>query len=83
MHISEISNSFVRNVFDYASLNETLFVRILSVDEKGHYKLSLKQVKDSNGKISTKIEETSHGFETLHQNLDNWVNEAIVEIEKK
>ena len=83
IHISEISNSFVRNVSDYASINEKIQVRIISRDEKGHYKLSLKQINGEKEKNDMRIKETQHGFETLQKSLNNWIKETISEIEKK
>ena len=50
IHISEISDSFVKNVNDYAKINDTLTVKILSIDEDGHYKLSIKELDNSDKK---------------------------------
>lgn len=83
VHISEISNSFVKNVNDYANINDTLTVKILSVDEDGHYKLSIKEL-DNNGKSEKHpIVETKSGFSTLEKKLPEWVEEASNELEKK
>ena len=40
IHISEVSDSFVRNVGDYAELNETIHAKVIDYDSK-HKKLKL------------------------------------------
>ena len=45
IHISEISERFVRDVHTYVKINERVKVKILDIDEDGiHFKLSLKAV---------------------------------------
>ncbi len=83
VHISEISDSFVKNVNDYAQINDKLTVKILSVDEEGHYKLSIKELEENESKKSHHIIETNHGFSTLKSNLSEWIDEAYLKIEKK
>lgn len=76
IHISEISNNFVRNINDYVNIGETIKAKILEVDhEQCQLKLS---IKDINYRISnkrrTRIIETGTGFCCLKENLDNWIN---------
>ena len=77
IHISEISDSFVKNVGDYAELNETIQARVIEYDSK-HKKLKLSikdlQYRDSS-KLGHKIIETKSGFSSLKRNLDNWIQE--------
>ena len=82
IHISEISDSFVRNVADYVSIGETIRVRILEIDENSfHVKLSIKNLnyKISNRKRTT-IVETKHGFNTLESKLNQWIEEKTHEM---
>lgn len=77
IHISEISDYFVRNINDYVDLNETIHVKIIDIDSsKGHYKLSIKNIKyrDRN-KGSNKIIETKSGFSNLEKALSVWISE--------
>ena len=83
VHISEISDAFVKNVSDYAKINDSLTAKVLSVDEDGHYKLSIKELDNQNKKDHHHIEETSKAFLTLKEKLPEWVEEAYNEIEKK
>ncbi len=82
IHISEISDSFVKNVFDYANVNDSLTAKIISVEEDGHYKLSLKELDNSKKQDNHHISETKHGFETLQSMLPGWIDEAYTEMEK-
>ena len=75
IHISEISNSFVKNIMDYVYIGETIKIKVLEVDEKkSHLKLS---IKGFDYRISRKrkntIIETEHGFDTLKLNLPKWI----------
>ena len=85
IHISEISNDFVKNVNDYAQLREEIKARVLDIDENNkQLKLSIKEfnIKKSKAK-KNKIKETSKGFSTLAQNLNGWILEKVSEINFK
>ena len=43
VHISEIADTFVRNVKDYLSENEPVTVKVIGVNNKGRYELSIRQ----------------------------------------
>ena len=48
VHISEIANSFVKDVKDYLTENQQVKVKVLSIDEKGKIALSIKKASDTN-----------------------------------
>lgn len=75
VHISEISDGFVKNINNYVELNEVIKVKILEVDQKNNQvKLSIKNFDYRiNKKNQNKINETSLGFSTLQKKLDNWI----------
>ncbi len=80
IHISEISESFVKNVSDYAEIGEEIYAKILEIDEKNHQlKLSIKNL---NYKIDGKDinDEDLNGFMPLKKNLNIWINDKIKEI---
>ena len=82
IHISEISESFVRNVTDYGEIKEEIYAKVIEVDEKNkHLKLSIKNL---NYKVDGKsMEETAKdGFMPLKKHLNIWINEKIKEINK-
>ena len=73
IHISEISDSFVRDVSEYAKIGDILKVKVLSIDSYDHYKLSLKAIKSNSH--NKKIVETNTGFSNLKKKLDEWIDE--------
>ena len=80
IHISEISNGFVRNPNKFVELGETIYVEILDVDEdECHLKLSIKniQYKVWKNHRRVKIKETKSGFKTLQYKLPQWIEENL------
>ena len=76
IHISEISNSFVKNVNDYAKIGETIKAEVIAIDHNYEkLKLSIKNIDDrSQKKFSGKIKETGKGFDCLKKNLKEWIS---------
>ena len=83
VHISEISDSYVSRVSDYAEIGGKLRVKVIGYDSNDHYRLSLKEFSDKQSACVTKIEETSNGFNGLSDRLSGWIDNSIEEIEKK
>lgn len=75
IHISEISDDFVRNVNNYVNIGETIKVRILEVDDDlFQLKLSIKNLDYRISRIKDDgIIETGSGFLVLKENLDRWI----------
>lgn len=82
IHISEISEGFVRNINDYVTLGETIKVRVLEVDDQEcHVKLSIKGVDYRIARRRrSKIQETELGFSTLEKKLEGWIQDKLKEI---
>ncbi len=78
IHISEISDNFVRNIEDYVKQGETIRARVIDVDDdECHVKLSIKNLDYSvTRKRKNKIKETELGFSTLESKLDSWIEET-------
>ena len=78
VHISEISDSFVKNVNDYVKLGENISVKIIDInDDNKQLKLSIKALLNTN-----KLEESPNGFDSLKKELPVWINEKIKEYDK-
>lgn len=43
VHISEISNDYVRDINDFVRIGDTVTVKVIGIDEKGKASLSIKQ----------------------------------------
>lgn len=82
VHISEISDSFVRNINDYVTIGETIKVKIIEFkNDDFHVKLSIKNMDYRvNRRKRAKIVETPAGFSTLSKMLDFWIQNKKEEI---
>jgi general stress protein 13 len=86
IHISEISDGFVKDPADYVKIGEIINTKIIDVDDQmGHLKLSIKniQYKEKRATVRRKIKETNLGFKTLSYCLPFWIQESLKNIEKK
>ena len=85
IHISEISDSFVKNVGDYAKINSLITAQVLDYDEiHDKLKLSLKALHEGKRKSNhEEIVETKSGFGGLENSLYLWIAEKEEEISKK
>ena len=76
IHISEISDGFVKDVNNFVNIGETIKVRILECDDDTfHVKLSIKNLNYRINRNKSKIIETGSGFEILKNSLPLWINE--------
>lgn len=86
IHISEISDSYVRNPSDYVSIGETIKAEVIEDEaiESFQVKLSIKNIdyrivkKNKSG-----IKETKNGFSTLGKKLPKWIESKHFEILSK
>ena len=89
LHISEISDSFVRDIEKYGSVGDEIKVKILSIDkENGFLRVSYKQVPPEEAYSShinqRKLPEvTEEEFLSLKEKLEGWINDAYSRIEKE
>lgn len=77
IHISEISDSYVRNPSDYANVGELIRAEVIENDEEINsykYKLSIKNIDYRINKPKKNfIHETFSGFSTLENMLPKWI----------
>lgn len=85
IHISEISDSFVRNVADYAEIGEIIKAEVIEYDELGRrLKLSIKnEGYEKRNKKNMTIRETKTGFSGLAKELNTWIEDKEKEMTKK
>ena len=84
IHISEISDGYVRDITDYVQVGETVEVKIIDYDAKMHQaKLSLKALhrtyartrkKQNTGKAA--LPTMKIGFQSIAAEMDNWISDA-------
>ena len=89
LHISEISDSFVRDIEKYGSVGDEIKVKILTIDkENGFLRVSYKQVKPEEA-YSSHVNQrrlptvTEEEFQPLKDKLDGWINDAYQKIGKE
>lgn len=74
IHISEMSEKFVKNIFDYVQLGEYINAVIIDVDDKNR-KLKL-SIKNFDYRIENREElEEQNGFSPLREKLPEWIAE--------
>ncbi|MDF2947774.1 MAG: ral stress protein 13 [Bacillales bacterium] len=86
IHISEISERFVRDISDFVSLGEEVRVKILSIDPNtGKLSLSIKELQknlDNEDQLNQKTvyrvaKPSSSGFQILKRKLDEWIKQSV------
>ena len=84
VHISEITEKFVRDITDFVEVGDIVNVKILAIpEEHNQLKLSIKDLNDDLHKNKRKkIKETVFGFYLLKTALPNWIKEKMKEINK-
>ena len=84
IHISEISDGFVRDISKYASVGEMIRVKIIDFDPgTNQAKLSLKAVARAHSRNRRKqvaykptLPPMKIGFQSIAQNMNRWIREA-------
>lgn len=86
VHISDLSYLFVNDINDFVKIGDTIFVKILGIDEQTRrLRLNIKDISSSQRtrKVYSKIKETAHGFNTLSYQLSIWIGESLKKLEKE
>ena len=83
IHISEISERYVRDVHTFVSINQRVRVKILDQDDDGvHFRLSLKAGNAGKKRFARRRHQMQAyppqqiGFSSLADKLDEWIEEA-------
>lgn len=78
IHISEISDKYVKNPKYFANINDVISAKIIDIDEKtSHIKLSIKSIEYNSKGKKKRIIETKHGFSTLEYKLPFWIDDNL------
>lgn len=90
LHISEISNNYIRDIEKYATIGDEIKVKVLSIDDNnGFLRVSLKQVPEeeaysSHVNAGRKVPEVNNdAFTPLKDKLEGWINDTLKEIEDR
>lgn len=90
LHISELSDKYVRDIESFASIGDQIKVKVLSIDEtNGFLRVSLKQVDEKDrffvkSKKENKFANVKEsGFKDLEEKLPIWIEETIKKARNK
>ncbi len=72
IHISEISNGFVRNIKDYLTVGDEVELEILDISRYNKLSLSYKSLNKNRKKKREKIH-LIYGFKPLAEKLNDWI----------
>ena len=76
IHISEISDDYVKDINNYVNIGETIKARVIENDDDSfHVKLSIKNLNYRITRNNSKIMETGSGFDILKEHLPIWIKE--------
>ncbi len=82
IHISEMSDSFVSNVRNFAFPGETIYAKIMDVDkDKKQIKLSIKSIDYRLTSQKGRLMESPNGFNKLKELLPVWIETKLKEID--
>lgn len=83
VHISEVSDKFVKDLPMLFNIGDIINVKILEIDEdKREVKLSIKKIDYKVEESLSRIPETGSGFGLLEKNLGKWTSSKLKEITK-
>ena len=83
VHISEVSDKFVKDLPKLFNIGDIINVKILDIDEdKREVKLSIKKIDYKVEESLSRIPETGSGFGLLEKNLGKWTASKLKEITK-
>mgnify|MGYP003314032236 CR=1 FL=1 len=89
LHISEISDSFIRDIEKFGRVGDELKVKVINIDSSnGFLRVSLKQVPKEES-FSTHSEgktmpvATEEEFATLREKIPTWIKETLDKIGEK
>lgn len=79
IHISEISNGFVRNIDNYIKPDEYVMVKVIDIDkEHKQLRLSFKALSQNTRRYTKRVKflgmpENIKGFGTIRDNMSKWI----------
>ncbi|MCF0109122.1 MAG: S1 RNA-binding domain-containing protein [Erysipelotrichaceae bacterium] len=89
IHISEISDGFVKDVGMYVQLHDRIQVKIIDFDPKlRQARLSIKAIRKNNARKERKqrsygsLPPMDLGFSSIEKKMPEWINNALKEIKE-
>ncbi|RCW66929.1 S1 domain-containing post-transcriptional regulator GSP13 [Saliterribacillus persicus] len=81
VHISEITDGFVKDINDFVTSGDQVKVKIIEMDEiSGKYSLSMKALNENAQSKKTEkkqvLQDEKDGFNTLKEKLGDWIKQS-------
>lgn len=82
IHISELSNGFVRNIDNYVKLNEYVMAKVIDIDsEHKQLRLSFKALSRNTRRYTKRVKflgmpAQEKGFKTIEEMMPKWLGES-------
>ncbi|MBQ1899872.1 MAG: S1 RNA-binding domain-containing protein [Erysipelotrichaceae bacterium] len=79
IHISEISNGFVRNIDNFVQVDEYVMVKVIDIDrEHKQLRLSFKALSQNTRRYTKRVKfqgmpEAVKGFGTIRDHMNEWI----------
>ncbi len=90
LHISEISNSFVKDIERFGTIGDELKVMVMAIDNtNGFMRVSYKRVPEEetfsthNNNVRNMLTTESNDFEVLKKRLPKWIKDTLKEAEEE
>jgi len=78
VHISEISEDFVKDINSFVVIGEKIYCQVLEVlENEKKLKLSIKDINYKSIPENSEIQETRLGFLPLKTHLNQWIEEKL------
>lgn len=89
LHISELSDAYIRDIEKYGSVGDEIKVKVLSIDQSnGFLRVSFKQVPEEERYSShvnesrIYLDEQEKDFTALAEKLPTWINETLKKVKE-
>jgi len=80
LHISEVANVYIRNIYKYLKIGKTYQVKIIGIEDDGFLKLSMSKISEEekeeyhkNGIKKVKIDPEFIDYTALKEKLPEWI----------
>lgn len=83
LHISEIANTFIRNITKYLTIGKTYQVKVIKIEDDGFVKVSMSKITQeeknehhNQALKRTPVDEENIDFSALKSNIPSWIKKA-------
>lgn len=81
LHISQIANTFIRNINRYLKIGKTYKVKVIGIEDDGFLKVSMLQISEEEKNemklhnVKEKVDSEYVDFTALKEKMEQWIEE--------